>query len=105
MERRLEIDIRGGFHMKYGIVIFPSKPVQDEINAYRKRYDAHYALIPPHLTLKEAFEVDDEKIHELITELKRLANETEHFNISINKVRTFTNVTNTIYLKIGRASC
>ncbi|SFA82896.1 2'-5' RNA ligase [Lentibacillus halodurans] len=86
--------------MKYGIVIFPSKPVQDEINSYRKRYDPHYALIPPHLTLKEAFEVDDAKITELITELKHIANETEPFDLTINKVSTFAPVTNTIYLKI-----
>ncbi|TFJ93631.1 YjcG family protein [Lentibacillus salicampi] len=88
--------------MKYGIVIFPSKPIQDEINAYRKRYDSHYALIPPHITLKEAFEVDDAKISELITELKHIANETEPFNVSINQVSTFAPVTNTIYLKVNQ---
>lgn len=86
--------------MKYGIVIFPSKPVQDEINSYRKRYDPHYALIPPHLTLKEAFEVDDEKIEELIKELKHIANDTKPFNVNITKVSTFAPVTNTIYLKV-----
>lgn len=86
--------------MKYGIVIFPSKPIQDEINSYRKRYDPHYALIPPHITLKEAFEVDDAKIPELVTELKHIANETEPFNLAIIKVSTFAPVTNTIYLKV-----
>ncbi|WP_164669443.1 YjcG family protein [Virgibacillus doumboii] len=86
--------------MKYGIVIFPSKPVQDEINSYRKRYDQHYALIPPHLTLKEAFEADDETIEVLIKELKHIANETDPFNLEINKVSTFAPVTNTIYLKV-----
>ena len=30
--------------MKYGIVAFPSKKVQDFANSYRKRYDPHYAL-------------------------------------------------------------
>lgn len=87
--------------MKYGIVIFPSKPVQDEINSYRKRYDPHYALIPPHLTLKEAFEADDAKIAELITELKHIANDMEPFSLNINKVSTFAPVTNTIYLKVN----
>lgn len=86
--------------MKYGIVIFPSKPIQDEINSYRKRYDPHYALIPPHLTLKEAFETDDEKILELITELKHIANKMDPFTLNINKVSTFAPVTNTIYLKV-----
>ncbi|GAB4073975.1 YjcG family protein [Barrientosiimonas marina] len=86
--------------MHYGIVIFPSKPVQDEINAYRKRYDPHYTLIPPHLTLKEAFDTDDAKITELITELKYIANETKPFDLTVNKVSTFAPVTNTIYLKV-----
>ncbi|RYG72130.1 hypothetical protein EU245_11620 [Lentibacillus lipolyticus] len=86
--------------MKYGIVAFPSKPIQDEINSYRKRYDSHYALIPPHLTLKEEFEADDKKIDELITELKHIANDTEPITININKVSTFAPVTNTLYLKV-----
>lgn len=85
---------------KYGIGIFPSKPVQDDINSYRKRYDPHYAQIPPHLTLKEAFEADDETIYELVTELKHIANDTDPFKLRINKVSTFAPVTNTIYLKV-----
>ncbi|ALX48611.1 YjcG family protein [Lentibacillus amyloliquefaciens] len=86
--------------MRYGIVIFPSKPVQDEINAYRKRYDPHYSLIPPHVTLKEAFDADDEEIDKLITEMKHIANKTDPFTINVNKVSTFAPVTNTIYLKV-----
>ncbi|GAA0593377.1 YjcG family protein [Virgibacillus siamensis] len=86
--------------MKYGIVVFPSKPVQDEINSYRKRYDPHYSTIPPHLTLKEAFEADDNTIEELIIELKRIANSTDSFKLEVNKVSTFAPVTNTIYLKV-----
>lgn len=86
--------------MKYGIAIFPSKEIQDLANSYRKRYDPKYALIPPHITLKEAFEADTEKIKELVTELKHIANETKPFKININKVSTFAPVTNTIYLKI-----
>ncbi|WP_077297330.1 YjcG family protein [Virgibacillus pantothenticus] len=86
--------------MKYGIVIFPTKEIQDEANSYRKRYDPHYALIPPHITLKGAFEADDQLIESLITELKRIANETKPFTININKVSTFAPVTNTVYLKV-----
>ncbi|EPR29472.1 2'-5' RNA ligase [Geobacillus sp. WSUCF1] len=48
--------------MKYGIVIFPPKRIQDFANSYRKRYDSHYALIPPHITLKYPFEADEEQI-------------------------------------------
>src|SRR5699024_7119024 len=86
--------------MKYGIAIFPSKPIQDAANSYRKRYDPKYALIPPHITLKEAFHVDDQTIADLIPELKKIANQMEPFTININKVSTFAPVTNTIYLKV-----
>lgn len=86
--------------MKYGIVIFPSKPIQDEANTFRKRYDSHYALIPPHITLKPGFEADDNVISELIVELKKIANATKPFTININKVSTFAPVTNTIYFKV-----
>lgn len=86
--------------MNYGIAIFPSKPIQDQANGYRKRYDPHYSLIPPHITLKDSFEANDGKVNELITELKHIANATEPFKININKVSTFTPVTNTIYFKV-----
>lgn len=86
--------------MNYGIAIFPSKPIQDQANAYRKRYDPHYALIPPHITLKRSFEANDDKLDELITEMKHIANETDRFTIHINKVSTFSPVTNTIYFKV-----
>ncbi|ASN06437.1 YjcG family protein [Virgibacillus necropolis] len=86
--------------MKYGIVIFPSKPIQDKANALRKRYDPHYSLIPPHITLIEAFEADDETVHQLIPELRAIADETAPLAININKVSTFAPVTNTIYMKV-----
>lgn len=41
--------------MKLGIVLYPSKAYQDYINNYRKRYDSHYGVIAPHITLKDAF--------------------------------------------------
>src|SRR5699024_11208484 len=86
--------------MYYGIVIFPSKPIQDEVNSYRKRYDPHYALIPPHITLKEAFEASDDEIETLVTELTTIANKTSSLTSTINKVSTLSPVTNTIYLKV-----
>ncbi|RKQ32646.1 YjcG family protein [Oceanobacillus halophilus] len=86
--------------MKYGIAIFPSKSIQDEANSYRKRYDPHYSLIPPHITMKEAFEADDDTLNEIVPELKRIAKETKPFTINIHKVSTFAPVTNTIYFKV-----
>src|SRR5690606_32293840 len=86
--------------MKYGIVIFPPKYIQDEANSYRKRYDPKYSLIPPHITLKEAFDMDEKEMDKLIPELKRIANVTNPFSIEIRKVSTFFPVTNTIYFKV-----
>lgn len=90
--------------MKYGIAIFPSKPVQDVANSYRKRYDPKYALIPPHITLKESFQANDQLIEEIITELKHIANDTTAFTVNLNKVSTFAPVTNTIYLKVEQSN-
>ncbi|RWZ55114.1 hypothetical protein EQV77_10710 [Halobacillus fulvus] len=87
--------------MKYGIAIFPSKKIQDEANSYRKRYDPHYALIPPHITMKEAFEAEEEEIEsKIIPELRKIAKETDPFSFGVYKVSSFSPVTNTIYLKI-----
>lgn len=87
--------------MKYGIAIFPSKKVQDEANSYRKRYDPHYALIPPHITMKEAFDADENEIEsKIIPELKEIAKNTEPFSFGVYKVSSFSPVTNTIYLKV-----
>lgn len=87
--------------MKYGIVIFPSKDVQDEANALRKRYDPRYSLIPPHITIKEAFEMDVPLRDRIVEELNNIAAETEPFKIHIEKVSTFAPVTNTIYFKVS----
>ncbi|QDP42118.1 YjcG family protein [Radiobacillus deserti] len=86
--------------MKYGIAIFPSKKIQDEANSFRKRYDPHYALIPPHVTLKEPFELEEDQINDLIQELKEIAKHTSPFKLEIKKVSSFSPVTNTIYLKV-----
>ncbi|SFF73454.1 2'-5' RNA ligase [Halobacillus alkaliphilus] len=87
--------------MRYGIAVFPSKKVQDVANSYRKRYDPHYALIPPHITLKEPFDAEEDEIEEkIIPELKQIAKNTEPFSYGIYKVSSFSPVTNTIYLKV-----
>lgn len=86
--------------MNYGIAIFPSKPIQDAANSYRKRYDPEYTNIPPHITLKSSFNADDQLIQELIDELKNIASQMEPFTIEIKKVSTFAPVTNTIYFKV-----
>ena len=88
--------------MKCGIAIFPSKKVQDFANSYRKRYDTHYALIPPHITLKYAFDVEEDKLAELVQQLHRVARETEPFTMRITKFSSFYPVNNVIYLKVEK---
>lgn len=86
--------------MKYGIAIFPSRPIQDQANSFRKRYDPKYSLIPPHITLKESFEATEDQLQEIVGELKNIANSTQPFKININKVSTFAPMNNTIYYKV-----
>src|SRR5699024_2091247 len=86
--------------MKYGIAIFPSKAIQDEANALRKRYDPEYAMIPPHITLKPGFNLGDTSIKDITKSLQEISNNTKPFKININKVSTFAPVTNTIYFKV-----
>lgn len=86
--------------MKYGIVVFPSKELQDLANSYRKRYDPHYALIPPHLTLKTTFELTNEQVDEVVTELRAIAKESIPLQLEISKINSFSPVNNVIYLKV-----
>ncbi|MBA4493291.1 2'-5' RNA ligase family protein [Paenactinomyces guangxiensis] len=86
--------------MDYGIVVFPQKAVQDIINSYRKRYDPHYSLIPPHITLKEKFELSEENLDEAVAKLDRIAQEVKRFSIKFHKVSHFYPTSNTIYLAI-----
>lgn len=84
--------------MKCGIVIFPSKKLQDLANSYRKRYDPHYALIPPHITLKAAFDTDVD-LEQFASTLEKIAEKYEPFNLKIRKVSSFQPINNTIHFK------
>ena len=85
--------------MKFGIVAFPSKKLQDLANAYRKRYDPHYALITPHMTVKGVFEANDQEIKEVAKTIKEVTNKHQPFELNVSKVGTFAPITNTIYFK------
>lgn len=85
--------------MKYGVVAFPSKKLQDLANAYRKRYDPHYALITPHLTVKGVFEANDQEIAEVAKAIKTVTNKHKPFELNVSKVSSFAPITNTIYFK------
>ncbi|XJZ28231.1 YjcG family protein [Bacillota bacterium Lsc_1132] len=87
--------------MKFGVVIFPTKSLQDLANSYRKRYDPHYALIPPHLTLKSAFEATEDAIKPIADKLRQLAKEVEPFTLTTTKISSFQPVNNVIYIKVN----
>ncbi|MBT2688301.1 YjcG family protein [Bacillus sp. ISL-47] len=89
---------------KYGIVIFPSKKLQDLANSYRKRYDPHYALIPPHVTLRSGFEASEEEIKVLTETLHGIAIKHQPFQINASKISSFQPVNNVIYFKIEPTS-
>lgn len=86
--------------MKYGVAIFPSKKLQDFVNSYRKRYDSHYSLIPPHLTVKEPFEISEDELDNIVEDLYRVAEKVSPFTMRVLKVSSFHPATNTIYLKV-----
>ncbi|MGA9288042.1 MAG: 2'-5' RNA ligase family protein, partial [Anaerobacillus sp.] len=86
--------------MKYGIAIFPSKKLQDVANSFRKRYDPHYALIPPHLTLREGFDATEEEIENLTPILHKISDESKPFSMHVYKVGSFNPVNNVLYFKV-----
>ncbi|MCG7344620.1 YjcG family protein [Sporosarcina sp. ACRSL] len=86
--------------MKYGIVAFPSKKLQDLANGYRKRYDPHYALITPHMTIKDVFEADDKEIEQVADAIREVARKHNPFELKVEKVSTFAPITNTIFFKV-----
>lgn len=86
--------------MKYGVAIFPSKQLQDKANAFRKRYDSHYALISPHITLIEPFEVNDSEVKQLVSQLRKVSKEIKPLLLNVYKYSSFSPVSNTIYMAI-----
>lgn len=86
--------------MKYGIVIFPPRKIQDLANSYRKRYDPHYALIPPHITLKPSFTLGERNLDDMTKHLEEVAASTPAFQMHFHKVSTFHPTTNVIYFAI-----
>ncbi|MFD1206044.1 MULTISPECIES: YjcG family protein [Sporosarcina] len=86
--------------MKYGIVAFPSKKLQDLANGYRKRYDPHYSLITPHMTIKGVFEANDKEIEQVAKAIHEVTEKHSPFELNVSKVSTFAPITNTIYFKV-----
>lgn len=86
--------------MKYGIVVFPSKKLQDLANTYRKRYDSRYSKITPHITLKEAFEADEAEIHKISETVASIAKNYAPLKIHASRISSFYPTTNVIFFRI-----
>lgn len=86
--------------MKYGVAAFPSKKLQDLANSYRMRYDPHYELITPHMTLKDSFEADAAEIKDIAEEMAKIAKRQKPFKLQATRVSSFAPLTNTLYFKI-----
>ncbi|GIP39708.1 putative phosphoesterase YjcG [Paenibacillus sp. J31TS4] len=84
--------------MKYGIVVFPSKDIQDLANSYRKRYDPHYDRIPPHLTVRDAEEWEEGRLEEAVRHLEQTVSGLSPFPVTFNRFSSFAPVANVIYL-------
>ncbi len=86
--------------MKYSVVIFPAKNVQEFANSYRKRYDSAYAAIPPYIRLKEAFDVEEGQLAALVNHLQHVADKTDSFQAKFHRFATFHPTNNVIYLAL-----
>lgn len=86
--------------MKYGIVAFPAKHIQDLANTYRKRYDPHYAYVTPHMTLKDPFEVDASQIDGICTKIQEIAQTFAPLQIHASRISSFYPTTNAIYFRV-----
>ncbi|MCY1615575.1 2'-5' RNA ligase family protein [Staphylococcus pettenkoferi] len=86
--------------MILGLTLIPSKDFQDEVNAYRKRYDSHYAMIKPHLTIKSAFEIDNKDFDSVKDEIKQRIQGIPAADIQATKASSFAPTKNVIYFKV-----
>lgn len=86
--------------MKFRISVFPSKEIQDFANSFRKRYDSHYTLIQPHLTIREPEDWSEAQLQEAVSHLERVTAEYAPFTIHFNRFSTFYPVSNVIYIAV-----
>ncbi|UXR78897.1 MULTISPECIES: 2'-5' RNA ligase family protein [unclassified Staphylococcus] len=88
--------------MILGLALIPSKSFQDEVNAYRKRYDKQYIKIQPHITIKSHFEVDDAELEAVKADIKTRIEGTQPVEIHATKASNFAPTTNVIYFKVEK---
>lgn len=87
--------------MQFGIAVFPSKEVQDVANSLRKRYDPHYSLIQPHLTIREKEEWDNEQLQAAVHHLELISASTAPFTVHFNRFSSFFPVSNVVYMALS----
>lgn len=87
--------------MKFGLAVFPSKEVQDYANSFRKRYDPHYALIQPHMTLREEEEWNEDRLEQAIVHLEKVTESISPFTIEFNRFSNFYPSSHVIYMALA----
>ena len=93
---------KGGISMILGLALIPSKALQDEVNAYRKRYDSHYATIMPHITVKGHFTIDDSEYEAVKEDIKKRIEGSPAIDVHATKASTFAPTNNVIYFKVEK---
>ncbi|MBT2829986.1 hypothetical protein HIR68_08855 [Staphylococcus coagulans] len=88
--------------MIIGLALIPSKDFQNEVNAYRKRYDKHYTKIKPHITIKSHFEIDDQEIDSVKAEIEKRLEGAKVVDMHATKASNFAPITNVIYFKVEK---
>ncbi|TCZ72319.1 hypothetical protein E0485_22285 [Paenibacillus albiflavus] len=84
--------------MNCGIAVFPTKEVQDFANSYRKRFDPHYSLINPHLTIRDKEDWTDEQLAAAVNHLEIVAASFSPFTLHFNRFTSLYPSTNTIII-------
>ncbi|UUZ95938.1 2'-5' RNA ligase family protein [Paenibacillus sp. P25] len=87
--------------MFYGVAVFPSKEVQEFANHYRRRYDPHYDLLPPHLTVMEKSEWNDGQLQAALVHLEQSAAKIEPFDITFNRFSSFYPASHVVYMALA----
>ncbi|VYU48500.1 hypothetical protein [Staphylococcus simulans] len=88
--------------MILGLALIPSKTFREKIDAYRKRYDERYAQIPPHITIKDSFEVEDNDFDSVKEDIQSRIEGIAPLHIHATKASNFAPVNNVIYFKVEK---
>lgn len=86
--------------MRYGIAVFPAPEVQSFADSYRKRYDAQYSLIPPHMTVREAERWTGDQAAEAILQLESAARTVGPFTVRFNRISSFYPASHVVYMAL-----